>query len=1073
MSFLRRGAAGLALTALVAAGLVPGAHADNLEVPGDQLSAGSVDLGTVCRGEVSPAEHLRFNIRRSGGTNKNAFGNNAVVTVTGSAASSPRGTVALGSTSKTTPEGWVGMNNNTLLDAGTASVAVSVPAGAALGDATSTVTWTASGPSALQGETANRTTTVGVSWTVVDCAPADTTPPAISYELDPAQPDGTNGWYRTDVAVDWTVADGESAITEQGCVDTTVATDGTHVLSCTAASEGGAAAPVEVVVKRDTVAPSVTPTVRGQVGEDGWYVGDVQIGWTITDATSGFDAGSCPTTTLAEDTRERTFTCTVVDHAGNQAEASVTVARDATDPVITSTVTGPLGHGDWYVGDVEVAWDVADATSEVATTSGCGTVTVGADTDGTSYTCSAVDHAGNDTSRTVTVKRDATGPTITFTRSGDEGDNGWYVGPVDLAWTVTDEGGSGMAGTEGCGSQAVTEDGEHEFTCRATDAAGNPAQATARVDKDATAPVVLGTASGDEGDNGWFTSDVAVTWDVSDATSGLDDTRTTGCGPATVSQDTKGETFTCVATDRAGNSSSDALTVKRDTTAPTIAPVVQGTLGDNDWYVGDVNIGWAITDATSGAVAGEECLDATLTTDTGGQRFTCAVTDGAGNRADSSTEVRRDATRPVITSSVRGTAGGGDWFTSDVEVAWTVTDATSGVVSSQGCETAQLTEDSAGTTYTCSARDGAGNADSRSVTVKRDATAPTVSYTRSGDEGDNGWYVGPVDVDWTIGDTGSGVATVEGCEDARFTTDGTHVTTCTVTDVAGNQAQRAGQVLLDATAPTVTGSVAGTEGDNGWYVDNATVTWLVADTTSGVDDTRTSGCVPSTVSRDTTGETFTCVATDRAGNSAGDTITVKRDATDPEVTFTGGPADGSSYHFGDPVPGPSTCSATDATSGVTGAGCTVTGGGTTVGLHTQTGSATDLAGNTGTTTRSYRVLAWTLDGFYKPVAGEGVVNTVKAGSTVPLKFNVLKGTTPLTSDIGATFAARKVGCDGSDIVSSVDEFTTTGGTSLRYDATSGQWVQNWATPAGGKGACYRVILTTADGSATSAVFRLR
>ena len=79
----------------------------------------------------------------------------------------------------------------------------------------------------------------------------------------------------------------------------------------------------------------------------------------------------------------------------------------------------------------------------------------------------------------------------------------------------------------------------------------------------------------------------------------------------------------------------------------------------------------------------------------------------------------------------------------------------------------------------------------------------------------------------------------------------------------------------------------------------------------------------------------------------------------------------------------------------------------------------------------------------------------------------------LTSNIGATFSARKVACETGDLQDPLEEFATTGGTTLRYDATGGQWVQNWATPASGKGSCYRVVMTTADGSSISADFKLK
>jgi len=47
--------------------------------------------------------------------------------------------------------------------------------------------------------------------TVEEPAPSDITPPVISYVLDPASPDGSNGWYKSDVTLTWTVTENESA----------------------------------------------------------------------------------------------------------------------------------------------------------------------------------------------------------------------------------------------------------------------------------------------------------------------------------------------------------------------------------------------------------------------------------------------------------------------------------------------------------------------------------------------------------------------------------------------------------------------------------------------------------------------------------------------------------------------------------------------------------------------------------------------------------------------------------------------------------------------------------------------
>ncbi|MEU1972768.1 PxKF domain-containing protein [Microbacterium sp. NPDC019599] len=135
------------------------------------------------------------------------------------------------------------------------------------------------------------------------------------------------------------------------------------------------------------------------------------------------------------------------------------------------------------------------------------------------------------------------------------------------------------------------------------------------------------------------------------------------------------------------------------------------------------------------------------------------------------------------------------------------------------------------------------------------------------------------------------------------------------------------------------------------------------------------------------------------------------------------------------------------------------------------------ANHNGSTGWSTFTIVWSLNGFYKPVDmmvnGAEVVNVVKGGSTVPLKFNVFDGGAEVTSasTLGATFAVQSAACQAGAEYSD-DLFVTTGNTALRYDTTAHQWIQNWQTPKT-SGKCYRVRLTTADGSQLTALFRTK
>jgi probable HAF family extracellular repeat protein len=118
---------------------------------------------------------------------------------------------------------------------------------------------------------------------------------------------------------------------------------------------------------------------------------------------------------------------------------------------------------------------------------------------------------------------------------------------------------------------------------------------------------------------------------------------------------------------------------------------------------------------------------------------------------------RRDNSPPEIEASLSPQPNAAGWNTSDVTVAWSVRDPESGVVSSSGCSTQTVTNETAGVTLTCSAVNGVGGVSSRSVTVKIDKTPPvlTCAATPSMVWPPNGNMV-PVSIAVTVRDALSG-----------------------------------------------------------------------------------------------------------------------------------------------------------------------------------------------------------------------------------------------------------------------------------------------------------------------------
>jgi hypothetical protein len=241
-----------------------------------------------------------------------------------------------------------------------------------------------------------------------------------------------------------------------------------------------------------------------------------------------------------------------------------------------------------------------------------------------------------------------------------------------------------------------------------------------------------------------------------------------------------------------------------------------------------------------------------------------------------------------------------------------------------------------------------------SVEVVPDATAPTTTATLGGTTGNNGWYTSAVTVTLAASDpddTAATIATtytVDGGAPAAYTApfavagDGTHTVAFSSKDRAGNaEATQTRTIAIDAGAPTgVAGTPARQPDSNGWYTKPVAVTFSGTDATAGI-----ASCTSATYGGpDSAAATVSGSCTDKAGNVASATFTLKYDASAPTgVIGTPARQPDSNGWYNTPVT--VTFSATDATAGV--AGCTsATYGGPDSAAAAVGGSCTDQAGNT-------------------------------------------------------------------------------------------------------------------------------
>jgi hypothetical protein len=505
--------------------------------------------------------------------------------------------------------------------------------------------------------------------------------------------------------------------------------------------------------------------------------------------------------------------------------------------------------------------------------------------------------------------------------------------------------------------------------------------------------------------------------------------------------------------------------------------------------------------------------------------FYTVATDVAGNVEvppvgyDTSTKTIVDTTAPVTHDDAPI-----GWQNSAVTVHLTATDVggagvdktfykVDGAVGFTEGSTVSVTGDGTHTVLYYST-DKAGNQESNnSATVKIDTAKPssqasapaatnggfTVTYTDSDAVPGSGvakvelLVKGPSDATAQVVATDSGVAIDGAFSYTPNEGQGLYDVYTRATDVAGNveAAPITPDVVVtvnyDTTKPATTNNAP-----TAWQNSSTTVALSATDsgpTASGVDktfykvdsavtySTGTSVVIAAPADHSNDGvHTIAYYSTDKAGNQeSNQSATVKIDTTKPtSITWAAtAPADGATY-FPLTVPSGNTCTATDNTGGSGIASCVVTGGGTVVGTRTITATATDNAGNAQTSVRTYTVRpAFTLSGFFQPVDMSGIVNTVKNGSTVPLKFTVFdQGVAQTSTSVVQTFIQRTVSCTTFGDATDPIELTTTGGTVLRYDTTAAQFIQNWQTPKK-QGTCYQAVVTMIDGQTISANFMLK
>lgn len=223
--------------------------------------------------------------------------------------------------------------------------------------------------------------------------------------------------------------------------------------------------------------------------------------------------------------------------------------------------------------------------------------------------------------------------------AGTTGDNDWFISDPNITLSATDSGSGvkeihrsldGGPETVISGASAyinLTGDGIHSVTYYAQDNALNsetPRSAVLKIDK--TPPNITATVSPSANAAGWNNANVTVTFNCTDATSGI-----AGCTPpVTVSAEGQAQTVNGSAKDNAGNTSSASVTLSIDKTPPAIT--ITGITDGATYIRGSAPVaGYTATDTLSGIESESAGLTGGNANSVGTYTYTVNAADKAGN----------------------------------------------------------------------------------------------------------------------------------------------------------------------------------------------------------------------------------------------------------------------------------------------------------------------------------------------------------------------------------------------------------------------------------------------------------
>jgi len=134
-------------------------------------------------------------------------------------------------------------------------------------------------------------------------------------------------------------------------------------------------------------------------------------------------------------------------------------------------------------------------------------------------------------------------------------------------------------------------------------------------------------------------------------------------------------------------------------------------------------------------------------------------------------------------------------------------------------------------------------------------------------------------------------------------------------------------------------------------------------------------------------------------------------------------------------------------------------------------SQTQLA-SSGAGSPDWQPLVYSFSGFFSPVDNPPVLNSVKAGAGVPVKFS-LGGDRGLNVFATGYPRSQRINCDTSALLDTIEETVPAGSSSLSYDPVADQYVYVWKTEKAWAGTCRQLTVRLNNLTEHAANFRFK